>query len=372
MKKFALSLAALVLLAGAAACESSDPDEKPLEGAAGAAGEATATCEANKGTTPMDNPSCQPLESDYRPRDNASKDDAWAACISDDNVYHPFNQSVGSNARAAAFEEMAILLGFGGGKAPSPDDFLKAKVAYSEPEGLQSRISRREDVHYPAAPKQCRDLTGDELKAFPDRCVSQNRIQPLVETALNDGALGKDPVLNAARVEAGILWFFYISIYKEIETCGLEDKEDCDSATGYYGGVQTRTNPIGFARYVLALSPQAHDRVWDGLLAARCWRELDPELPSKDDKLRLQAMDQADRATMRGLALLVRERLQNAPSCGVAWETAKILGTVLLREARVRDAASAAVLEAQLTKPSAAELDVKAASDALDAIFPCP
>lgn len=375
MKKYLAILTLSFLPFAVVACESDDPAEQPLNtaGAAGTAGSGdTGVCEADKGLTAMDNASCQPLATDYMPRENGSKDDTWAACISDNNAYAPFNASVGSNARAAAFEEIGKLLGFGGSKVPTPQNFLDAKVLYSVEEGLQSRISRREDVHYPPAPKTCRDLTAEEIAQNPDRCVSQARIQPLVETAFNDGAQGKDPVLNAARIEAGLLWFFYISVYKEIETCGSEDKEDCDSSTGYYGGVQTRENPIGFGRYVKALSPQAHDRVWDGLLAARCWRDLDQDLPSKNQEMMLQAMNQTDRATMRGLALIVRNRVQNAASCGVAHETSQILGRILLREAKVRDPAMAATLETQLSKATGAEVDVKATTDALDALFPCP
>lgn len=380
----------IALTSALVACEADDPEEKPLNtagtgntagsggsagsGNAGAAGSGptTGVCEADKGLTATDNASCKPLATDYTPRDNGSMNDTWAACVSDNNVYQPFNASVGSNARTAAIDEIGKLLGFGGTKTPSPQEFLDAKVAYSVEEGLQSRIARREDVHYPPAPKLCRDLTADELKMYPDRCVSQNKIQPLVETAFNDGVMGKDPVLNAARIEAGLLWFSYVSIYKEIETCGSEDKEDCDSATGYYAGVQTRDNPLGLGRYVKAVSPQAHDRVWDGLLAARCWRDLDQDLPSKNDVLRKQAMDQTDRAALRGLALIVRARLQNAATCGVAFETAKILGTVLLREAKARDAARAATLEAQFGKASGAEIDIKATTEALDAVFDCP
>jgi hypothetical protein len=370
------SLISLLLVAAlpltGMACESSDPEEKNLAPAGAGGSSGMAACDPAPALVQRDGASCMPLATDYRPRDNASADDMWPACISDDGVYHAFNPSVGSNARAAAFEEMSAKLGFGGTKAPTPQEFLDAKVAYSQPEGLQSRVARREDVHYPPAPKQCRDLSGEELAAYPDRCVSQNKIQPLVETALNEGALGKDPVLNAARVEAGLLWFFYVSVYKEMETCGTEDKEDCDSATGYYGGVQTRENPIGFGKYVKARSQQAHDRVWDGLLAGRCWRDLDQALPNADDAMRQRAMDQTDRATMRGLSLIVRERLENAKTCGAAWETGRILGRVLLREANVRDPGSAAKLQAELDRDGPESLDVESATGSLDTIFPCP
>lgn len=366
----------LVAAAALAACESSDPAESGLDAGGAGGGSSSAACDAEKGRTVMDAPSCKALATDYSPA-NGSKDDSWAACVSDDGVYHPFNASVGSNARMAAFDEMATLLGFGGKKSPTPQEFLDAKVAYSQPEGLQSRVARREDTHYPPVlvngeKKACRDLDAATIAANADRCVGQAKIQPLVEAALNAGAKGDDPALNAARVEAGLLWFAYVSVFKEIETCGTGDKEDCDSATGYYAGGQTRDNPVGFGRYVKAISPQAHDRVWDGLLAVRCWRDLDQAMPEGDTPMREQAQQQVDRATLRGLALVVRERLQNAPTCGVAHESFQLLGAVLLRAAKERDAAKAAVLATEVAKTVKGEIDVKAATDALDALFPCP
>jgi hypothetical protein len=375
--RFASRLVTLLVAAAAlAACESSDPAENGLSNGGGGGASSAATCDADQGRTVLDAPSCKALATDYSPA-NGSKDDAWAACVSDDGAYHPFNASVGSNARIAAFDEISALLGFGGLKVPTPQDFLDAKVAYSQPEGLQSRVARREDTHYPPLEQggkevACNAVDAAVWKAHPDRCVSQAQIQPLIEAALNDGAKGVDPVMNAARVEAGLLWFSYVSVFKEIETCGTEDKEDCDSATGYYGGVQTRENPIGFGKYVKALSPQAHDRVWDGFLAVRCWRDLDQAMPLGNVAMREQAQQEVDRATLRGLALIVRERLQNAPGCGVAAETFRVLGKVLLRAAKERDAAKAATLEAEVAKADASTIDVKAATDAIDALFPCP
>jgi hypothetical protein len=217
----------------------------------------------------------------------------------------------------------------------------------------------------------CRDLTAEEIKQNSDRCISQAKIQPLVETALSDGAQGKEPVLNAARVEAGLLWFFYVSVYKEMQTCSTT-KEDCDSSTAYYSGVQTRENPLGLGRYVKARSPQAHDRVWDGLLAGRCWRDLDQALPATNLTMMQQAMDQTDRALVRGLALIVRDRLQNAASCPIAFETVRILGPVLARAAQAADATNAAVLAAEVAKSDGASVGVKAATDAIDSLFACP
>jgi hypothetical protein len=360
-----------------AGCEADDPEARGGTQCEEASDAAWAPCVPDLGTAPRDNESCVPLPTDYRPREQGSVGDGWPACISDDNQYHPFNASVGSNARVAAFEEIAALLGFDGSKVPTCQDYLLAKVAWAQPEGLQSRVARREDVHYPAPTKggqvvRCRDLSKEELLAHADRCAGPYLLQPLIESALNEGAMGREPLLNAARVEAGLLWFFAISLPKELQTCGTEDREDCDSATGYYAGTQSRQNPIGLGRYVRARSPQAHERVWDGLLAARCWRDLDPGMPHANPAMMMQAVEQTDRAVLRGVALIVRSRVQNAHACPFAQESVRVLGPLLLRAARQAEPATAAVLEAEVTRADLSQLDAAAATSALDVLFPCP
>lgn len=95
-----------------------------------------------------------------------------------------------------------------------------------------------------------------------------------------------------------------------------------------------------------------HDRIFDGILAVRCWRDLDD-------------------AALKGLALIVRNRLQNL-DCAASFETVKILGNVLDREATERDATAAGVLREELAKDNPSEVAVDAAMGALDAAFPCP
>jgi hypothetical protein len=90
-----------------------------------------------------------------------------------------------------------------------------------------------------------------------------------------------------------------------------------------------------------------------------------------DLALRDRARAQLDRALLRGMALILRQRIERS-DCVAAWETVKILGTILDREATARDPANAAILRAEVQKPSAADVDVAAATGALDAIFPCP
>lgn len=356
----AVALSLLVIVAG---CESSDPEPT------GAAGQASSipSCAADELIEP-DNPACTPLSSDYQPRDDGWQHDTWPACISDDNAYHPFDTNISTNARIKAFEEIAGLLGFGKGESPSAQAFVDARVAYSQPEGLDSRLSRREDVHYPAAPKDCRDLTAEELAQYPDRCVGPATLQPLLVQAFADGARGIEPALQAARIEAALLWFLYASVYKEASTCA-KTVNDCDSSTGYYAGGQQRESLLGLAGYVQPRSKLTHERIWDGLLAVRCWRDLDPE--ATNTALRDQALAQLDRALDRGLASIVRQRLQALP-CETAWESVRLLYRALDRAATERDADKAAVVRAELARDSPEAVDVQQVDSILEELFPCP
>jgi hypothetical protein len=334
-------------------------------------GPGTQGCDADSNVTQEDGEQCATLADDYTPRENGSADDTWPQCISDDNLYHPFDPSVGTNARIGAFEEIGMLLGFGGSVTPTAQDFIDARVLYTVDEGLESRVSRREDEHYPPAPMACRDLTPDEQMQYADRCVGPAQIQPILNAAFQEGAEGKDPVTNAARIEAALLWFLFVSPYKEARTC-TEVQKDCDSATGYYAGGQERDDAAGFARYVKARSVQAHERIWDGLLAVRCWRDLDnPEGIATDLAMRDRAVAQLDRGMHRGLALIVRQRAQRL-ACGPAWETVRILGNVLVREAMVRDPAQGAVLRDEVMKTDPATVDAALVVSAIDSLFPCP
>ena len=42
--------------------------------------------------------------------------------------------------------------------------------------------------------------------------------------AFADGASGNEPLANAARVEAGLLWFLYVSTYKEANSCASKER----------------------------------------------------------------------------------------------------------------------------------------------------
>lgn len=373
MKQSTLALLALAV----AACKEDDPTGSV--DAPNADAEVIVDAPIVDAPTTDANPACSPLQSDYEPRENNSAGDEWPVCVSDQDEYVNVDPNVSTIARIAAFEQMAALLFTGA--APSNQAFLDARVAYSQANGLESRMVRREDEHYPAAPMACNALPDPSM--YPDRCVGPARLQPLVLSALSLGATDADPAvrrLAAARVEAGLLWFLYVSVYKELTTCAVTPV-DCDSGWAYYGGGDQRDGGLGLARYVRGLELEAHDRSFDGVLAVRCWRDLDDPATASDDAtyapLRVLGLAQVDRGLLRGVALIVRARLQvmaaAAPAdAGYHWEMIRHLGPVLLREAGVRDPGRAATLSAQLALTDAAAVDEAAMIAALDAIFPCP
>ncbi|MFO0759601.1 MAG: hypothetical protein U0359_24120 [Byssovorax sp.] len=326
-------------------------------------------CETYGVVTPMDGAACPHAATDFDPTNAAN--DGWAACVSDDNMYHPFDPNVSSNLRTIAFDDIGKLLGFGTVSAPDSKAFLDAQLVYLQAEGIESRVSRREDEHYAKAAKACNMMTPEELAMNVDRCVGPAQIQPLINKAFEDGIAGVDPGANAARIEAALLWFFYVSAHKEPHSCA-KTQGDCDSATGYYAGTQKRDEALGLAKYVKAHSPQAHDRIWDGFLAVRCWRDLDnPAGAAADLVMRDKAIAQLDKALLRGMALILRQKVEHI-GCNPAWVGAKILGHVLDREATARDAAKAQIIRDELAKANAADVDAKKVIDAIDAVFPCP
>ena len=363
----------LAVAIACAACEASDPETREtLDGGTVPSGDAATACTTEPAVTPVppsDPAACSRPSTDYDPTRTAT--DAWPACISDANAYVPFEASISALSRVAAFEQIRGLLGFGTTKTPSPDDFLQARVLYSQDQGIESRIARREDEHYPPAAKLCRDMTDAELAANRDRCVGPALLRPLVNDAFVNGIAGASPHVQAARIEAAFLAWLYFSIFKEA-TSAKDAAKDVDSMWAKYSGGNARdtaTN-VGLARYVSALSPESHQRIYDGLLAVRCWRDLDnPTGVASNTTLQLQARAQLDRALLRGLALVAMQRADAAGACSTAWETVRVLGGVLVREAKARDAGKGVALESAIaTGPSAAAT----VRTLLGELFPCP
>lgn len=214
-------------------------------------------------------------------------------------------------------------------------------------------------------------MTEAEQQMYPDRCAGPVKIRPILLAAFQAGIDGKEPIENAARIEGTLLWHFYLSIYKEA-TSAKDKAADVDSMWAKYTGGEPRDSASGISRYIAPRSKEAHDRIWDGLLAVRCWRDLDnPTGVAMDLTRRDLARAQLDRALLRGLALIVRQRVAHL-ACASAWESVKILGPVLDREATARDPMAAATLRAELAKAAAKDVDVAKVTASLDAIFPCP
>ncbi len=309
---------------------------------------------------------CEPLASDYSP----GADDEWAACISDDGTYHQIQDSISTIGRVGGFETIADLLWRNG--TPSIDDFVAARDEYATGEGLDSRVQRREDEHY--APVTDPD-SGDTLRCRdegvpamdPERCVGPALILPILNDAFVAGIEGNEPELQAARIEAALLWFFYVSTHKEANTCAVAAK-DCDSSYAYYSGGVDRSGGLGLAAAVRAVDPEAHDRVWDAILAVRCWRDLDDGEEASDLETRDRAVAQLDRALLRGVASVVAHRFARWESDQnpADLEFVQILGPVLERAALEIDADLSA---------DASDAIVNGEGDlagALDGLFPCP
>ncbi len=349
----------------------------PLGACGGSAGKGDGTpymCVVRDPGDVVDGGSCEALTTDYA----QCVDDSWAACASDSGEYSRIQESISTVARVQAFEEIATLL-FDPKADPSAMDFLSARAKYQEDEGLDSRVVRRYDPHVDVP--EGTDCSADGVPAmFPDYCVGPARLQPLILDALNagynDGNGASDPRVQAARVEAGLLWFLYVSTYKEGLTCTTKAK-DCDSAYAYYTGGETDRGGIGLAGRVRSVSAYAHDRAWDGLLALRCWRDLDSGEVAGDLTLRELARDQLDRAVLFGLATVVRDRIyQYDATTGSEQDYhrafVQTLAPSLYREAQAQSAADAMAFEAEISKLADDTVDVPALLSILDRVFDCP
>jgi hypothetical protein len=323
---------------------------------------------------------CAPATTDYRPRDGVPGANGWPACISDNNKYHLIKDSIPSAAaRSVAFESMGTKL-WKKPCAPTKAEFLSARDDYSVAEGIASRVARRQDISYPAVPGDdkvaCASAGIPDL--YPDRCAGPAKLKPLIDDAFEKGINGELPMVQAARIEAALLWFFHLSLGSEVWTCGFDNIGDCDSAVGYYTQVSARDAPTGLARYVALLGRETHDRIYDGLLAARCWRDVDQDTPAVSaTNLYDLAQAQINTAALRGQALVLRERIgkilcttDEAQLANI--EFVKTLGGFIDHGASAFDPVNAATLKAFTSQPTASVAAVDAAQAAIDTIFACP
>lgn len=330
--------------------------------------------------TKLDTAACKALNTDYQPRVNMSKDDPWPACISDDNSYHQIGMSTpGGAARVTAWDTIAGRL-FRRNGAPSADDFLMARNDFTAPNGISSRMERRQDIHYPEIPNNNKLRCADQgiPAMYPDRCAGPAKLLPIMNDAFTLGLAGTKPLVQAARIEAALLWFFYISELSEQWTCQFEAVEDCDGVWGHYNAAQQRAKAdTGLSRYFSEINPAIHDRVFDAILAVRCWRDLDKGLPSTDAAKYKLSLDQVDRAELFGVVQVVRARLDRL-SCdkGEAHEAdlafIKIIGDLLDRPVRALDTGKADQLKTTLAKADLDARDIPTVRSLLDSLFPCP
>lgn len=403
----AVSVSTLLALASTSvACGTEVPDEESGTQMSGTSSMDSGADQGTAGTDndavaclPVDTSTCIPRSTDFKP----GLEDGYPACVVDDGQYHLIATTPGSVGRVQAYDQIADLLwSFG---VPGAEAFKQARMVYETPEGLKSRLERREDLHYPGVPeadwdpgvdpdKQC--SVAANVQKYPQRCAGPALINPLITQAFLDGANAVgDAAAHAATIEAAGLWFLYLSVYKEAFTCTAKAK-DCDSSWAYYtGGAQRDGALLGLAEQVALHSPTAHQHIFDGILAVRCFRDIYPNeqypsldtVPAQGRALFDLAWQQLDDALHFGFAEIVRARLRLQLQCMEAIDSSpgtrsalgaflRVVGPVLDREAAERDATLAAELSAiwsSLDDVAGPDEAVSTrALELLDALFPCP
>lgn len=303
---------------------------------------------------------------------NKTPDELWSECVASTTEYMRYNETISSAGRVAAFEEMGVKLWNNDAKVAM--DFEDALVIYLTEEGLDSRVSRREDEHYSPVMENgetlsCRDEGVPEKDI--NRCVGPAQIKPIILDSLEAGAQDMDLDVNASRAEAALLWFLYVSTHKEAVTCTAKTK-DCDSSYAYYTGDYAKDDGgIGLSGYFIREVPEAHDAVWDGLIGVRCWREVDSEDTATNIELRDKAIAQLDKALLYGVSRLVSARVSMVEADDAAgWEWLKIMGPVLERSATEIDATKAQVLSEAFSADDASSLDKDAVTAAIEELYP--
>lgn len=352
-------------------------DASALDAAIDAAAIDAAAIDAGADAGPM----CTHAASDYVP-DIAMRDSTlWPACISDDGAFHAIDPSISTIARVAAFESVATLL-FDYTADPPTTDFDMARLAYVSADpanGLASRVARRRDFYYAStAPAATTCRMAGEPAMYPDLCAGPAKLEPVIDAAFASGMTGAAaPRSEAARIEAALVWFLYLSTYSEVTTCA-DAPRDCDSAYAYYTGGEPARMGIGLARYGRALDPLAHDRAWDALLGVRCWRNLDNEPGIATNlAMRDRVREQYGKAVLDVVGAIVRDHVVRfAAATGAErdalWAFVATIGPWLDRVAVERDAAAATALRTEVARTDPSAVDVPALLGALDALFVCP
>ena len=300
--------------------------------------------------------------------------DDWAACVSDDGAYVLAGDSAPSSiARIAAFEQMGDLLW--AGDEPSSDAFIDAQIIFTDDEGIGSRVGRRYDSHV-AKPEGANFREEATATPYPDYCVGPAQMLPIINDAFDAGAREEgNAFAHARRVESTLLWFLYMSTYKEANTC-FGTAKDCDSAWAYFGSGDTVSDPAGgLGARVQAIDAGAYAAMFDALLAVRCWRDLDDGEIAENQALFEQAAAQLDTALDHAYSLVIIAMLDayaataDGPEKDGRWAGLEVLGGSIDRAARARDAGAADRLAAAF---DSGDPDVDAAISELEILFPCP
>lgn len=375
---------------------------------------------------------CGPLATDYQPRMAMRNTMVWPACRSDMNQFVPYGMgTVPSTERVINFERMNInpmpvqnamgmtigiarpMAFFDAARDPSRDEFVSVASYYATAganSGLVDRFARRPDEHFPQPAAAVQNMMTGEYDdhwcnadanwmSQRDYCVGPASLRPPLQESMMAGAqnmLGTHSArYHAARIEAAMIWLFYASVYKESLSC-LQDVEDCDSAWGYYTGGIARNDAmqVGLARYINVVDPETHNRIWDALLALRCWRDADGGLASPpaiamNRALRERARDQLERALTRGVMQVVAQRLTvfaatSAMPAGQAHQGfINVVGPLIARALEtwvpmrypttVASVGMAAIgaTAAALRAPTMSAAQATAAADLLLRVFPC-
>lgn len=258
-----------------------------------------------------------------------------AALMSMPNAYPPVGSgpSTSAIARTAAFQMMRTNGLFDVTRDPDAAAFTTARMLFDGGgNGLASRFGRRFDPHYPipmvsdSSVRICQ--TEAVWRANPEFCVGPSALVPIALQAFAQGVTGDaaEPARNyAARIEATNIWFSHVSAYKESQTCAMTfagadgGRTDCDSGFAYYGGDATRAMAIGYGGDVLRLEPATYQRTFDGMLAIRCWREMDtsdvtmqnPYTPMlSEPAIFARAHAQLDASLDRSIVVVLMDRLR--------------------------------------------------------------
>lgn len=396
--------------------DASEPDASAPDASDAAADAADAAPDAPMPVT------CPPAMGDFQPRTAmASWAAPWNMCtaVTNANTYPYFSMSASAPVRVTrlgALEGAGRI--FDPTRDPTPEEFVatssdagantSAEFLFRDT-GVATRYQRRADEHYPipmglTLNSTYQDFCGTAANAMAnmDYCAGPIALNPIYNASLAAGMAGTSPTrVHAARLQASYQWWLYISSYKESLTCAPV-AGDCDSAAGYYAGSAGRSDAIqyGLARELLALGDTgraAHDRIWDALLAVRCWRAMDggSTMPSTNEALREQARLQLDRALTRGVVMILQSRLRAFASTDAnparalerqahaAWlgVVGPLFANGLERWSRgwwasQRASANPAVVARLVTELRAGEMmtttQAGRASADLEALFPCP